>query len=408
MLQQERESLWHHPSNEMHVEDIHIKFFYQPHSICFMLSVMAFLLYDALFLGRDAGAGVDVFSQNACRGLRAVFTMFMAISLITLPNGPFVRPHPAVWRLVLGVSIFYLLGLVFLLFLDYQTVREFLYWLDPELTIEARPLSPEDVAEYSANCAFTFANLWSRFDIFIVAHSAGWVSKALMLRSPAVCWSLSIFWEGTEELFAPLLPNFYECWWDKWIYDVLVCNGAGILIGHLVGKYFEMKQYTWQSVPEIPTIRGKAKRALLQFTPNSWTPVRWLTGTGWQRYLQLTFLFGMVTVVELNTFLLKHIFEVPSKHPLNVWRLVLISMMCLPGIRQYFIYIADPTCKRIGVQCLVLFGIIFIESAISLKFGWVERSVFAGPLTTQIICIWLLCLFAFTGISTFVSVRFDA
>jgi hypothetical protein len=36
--------------------------------------------------------------------------------MIQLPNGPFFRPHPVVWRGVLAVSILYELLLVFLLF----------------------------------------------------------------------------------------------------------------------------------------------------------------------------------------------------------------------------------------------------------------------------------------------------
>lgn len=31
----------------------------------------------------------------------------------------------------------------------------------------------------------------------------------------------------TEMVFAHLLPNFLECWWDALILDVLVCNGLG-------------------------------------------------------------------------------------------------------------------------------------------------------------------------------------
>ena len=28
-----------------------------------------------------------------------------------------------------------------------------------------------------------------------------------------------------------MLPNFYECWWDNVVLDVLICNGLGIFTG---------------------------------------------------------------------------------------------------------------------------------------------------------------------------------
>ena len=31
-----------------------------------------------------------------------------------------------------------------------------------------------------------------------------------------------------------LLPNFNECWWDRWLLDVLICNNLGIVAGALL------------------------------------------------------------------------------------------------------------------------------------------------------------------------------
>ncbi len=30
---------------------------------------------------------------------------FLIISVLAFPNGPFTRPHPAVWRILFGVSV---------------------------------------------------------------------------------------------------------------------------------------------------------------------------------------------------------------------------------------------------------------------------------------------------------------
>eukprot|EP00812_Abedinium_dasypus_P008370 NODE_2136_length_988_cov_332.964630.p1 GENE.NODE_2136_length_988_cov_332.964630~~NODE_2136_length_988_cov_332.964630.p1 ORF type:complete len:261 (+),score=31.84 NODE_2136_length_988_cov_332.964630:94-783(+) len=188
--------------------------------------------------------------------------------------------------------MFYFLALSFLFFLDFQAVRKLLFWLDP--TLKTVSHAPEDTTTCRTDCTLSFANLWSRFDVFILCHISEWVWRAMFVRSVTVCWSISIFWEVTEALFDTLLPVLCECWWDKWIYDVLLCNGGGILIGHMLGKHLKMKQYHW--LPEV----------------------------GWKRFMPITFLIGSSTVMSLNAFFLKHIFEVPAKHWLNVGRFVLI------------------------------------------------------------------------------------
>lgn len=113
-----------------------------------------------------------------------------------------------------------------------------------------------------------------------------------------------------------LLPNFAECWWDQVILDILLCNGGGIWLGMTVCRFLEMRTYSWASIKsvyllllfisvpflchgkasswvllqsvfwivfksvhalrrEIHSTTGKIKRAVLQFTPASWTYVRW-------------------------------------------------------------------------------------------------------------------------------------
>jgi hypothetical protein len=50
------------------------------------------------------------------RGLLAVITVMLLMGLLMFQDGPFVRPHPAIWRVVLAAGVTYLCLLVFLLF----------------------------------------------------------------------------------------------------------------------------------------------------------------------------------------------------------------------------------------------------------------------------------------------------
>ena len=88
------------------------------------------------------------------RGVYASVVAFLLFSMIQFRDGPFIRPHPAFWRVMLGINILYELALVFLLFQDLDTARGYMKLLDPSLGV---PLIEKD---YSRHCEFTFRNVW--------------------------------------------------------------------------------------------------------------------------------------------------------------------------------------------------------------------------------------------------------
>jgi phosphatidylserine synthase 2 len=60
-------------------------------------------------------------------------------------------------------------------------------------------------------------------------------------------------------------------------------------------EYFEMKQYSWQGLAEIPTLRGKMKRTMAQFTPKSWTKFEWDMTKSFKSYCTVLFILTMVS-----------------------------------------------------------------------------------------------------------------
>ena len=62
--------------------------------------------------------------------------------------------------------------------------------------------------------------------------TSDWLTQTILISD----WLISVMWELTEMVFGHLLPNFYECWWDNLILDVIICNGAGIFTGMQVCK----------------------------------------------------------------------------------------------------------------------------------------------------------------------------
>ncbi|XP_054462244.1 phosphatidylserine synthase 1 [Anoplopoma fimbria] len=367
--------------NEQQVDDICLDFFYKPHTITLLTVTVLSLMYFAFT--RD-----DEHSDNNLRvGILMVVSFFLVISVLALPNGPFIRPHPAIWSMVFGLSVLYFLFLVFLLFLNWDQVKILMYWLDPNLRYAKREV---DVMEYAVNCTvITWERVLSHFDIFAFGHFAGWTIKAMLIRSYSFCWTISITWELTELFFMHLLPNFAECWWDQVILDILLCNGGGIWLGMTACKFLEMRTYRWASIKDIHTTTGKIKRAVLQFTPASWTYVRWLDPKSSFQRLAGIYLFMILSqLTELNIFFLKHILVFQASHPLSWFRILLVGVITAPTIRQYYAYLTDTQCKRIGTQCWVFGAIIFLEALVCVKFS---PDLFSK---TQIlyVLLWLLCL----------------
>lgn len=347
--------------NERTVDDISLDFFYKPHTITLLTVSIVVLLYFA-FTRDDANL-----EQNMWSGICCVAFFFLIISVLAFPNGPFTRPHPAVWRIVFGLSVLYLMGLLFLLFQNYTTIKNVMYWFYPKL----QNFSIDLEKEYGVNCSdITLEKLWAHMDVFAFGHFFGWAMKAMLVRHYGICWTISVTWEITEMAFAHLLPNFKECWWDAIVLDVLLCNGLGIWFGMRICEKLEMRSYKWESIKDIQTTTGKIRRALLQFTPASWTHVRWMDpACTYMRFLAVTELVIFWQVTELNTFFLKHIFEVPPDHPLSVARLMLIGIIVAPTLRQYYSYVTDTRCRRVGTQCWVFGAIMLTEAIICIKFG---------------------------------------
>ncbi|XP_071810795.1 phosphatidylserine synthase 1-like isoform X2 [Apostichopus japonicus] len=364
--------------NEQEVEDITLEFFYKPHTLTLLGVAIATTLYFAFTRTNEVSS-----EQNISNGLCFVAFFFLIIGLLTFPNGPFTRPHPAIWRVVFGISVMYMLLLVFVLFQNYQDVRKMLFWVFPDLEAFDPPEK-----EYAVNCSdVSLDRIWGHVDWFAFCHFGGWALKAMLMRHYGILWTISIMWEITEFFYIHLLPNFAECWWDTLLLDVLVCNGLGIYVGMKVGDWLEIRNYHWDSIKDIKTTSGKIKRAVLQFTPASWTHVRWLDPeSSFMRVIAIYIMMLVTQLAELNTFFLKYIFNYPINHWIGIIRILIICAIVAPTIRQYYTYVTDPMCKRVGTQLWVFTAITVLEFIISIKHG---QHVFSQTIFTNVI-LWLL------------------
>ncbi|XP_038892344.1 CDP-diacylglycerol--serine O-phosphatidyltransferase 1-like isoform X5 [Benincasa hispida] len=283
------------------------------------------------------------------RGVWAMIAVFLTYCLLQAPSTILIRPHPAVWRLVHGLAVIYLVALTFLLF---------------QATL---------------------------FDEFVPAHIIGWWGKAILIRNQPLLWVLSIGFELMELTFRHMLPNFNECWWDSIILDILICNWFGIWAGMRTVRYFDGKTYKWVGLSRQPNIIGKSyiqvKRTLGQFTPAQWDKDEWHPLLGPWRFIQVLALCIVFLTVELNTFFLKYCLWVPPRNPVIVYRLVLWWLIAIPTMREYNVYLQDrKPVKKIGAFCWLSLAICVVELLICVKFG---HGLYPKPMPSWLVQFWI-------------------
>ncbi|KYQ94384.1 phosphatidylserine synthase [Tieghemostelium lacteum] len=395
-------------SNNSNTNEDPLNFLSKPHTIFALIVALIVTVYFAF---------QDEYQINSTKvGLLGAISAFLLFSMLQMRDGLFVRPHPAFWRIVMGVGVLYLCALVFLLFHSASDARALMKLLDPRLGV---PL-PE--RSYADNCDLytpdhptsKFANLMSTInDEFIWAHLFGWWGKTLLLRDSALCWVLSITFELLELTFQHYLPNFAECWWDHVILDILVCNALGIFLGLQTIKYLKMKQYNWggqqpisgagtQPSSQTSTTSQNSNiilRVAKQFTPYRFDEFHWEILSEWRRFVSVIMLTILISVIELNAFFLKTLLWIPPPNPLNIYRLLLWCLIGTPGLREYYQFATDKNTKRLGTMAWICIATIFVEVLICIKYG--GAYFWSIPFPLEVKYTWIFGTILFTIASVY-------
>jgi hypothetical protein len=74
----------------------------------------------------------------------------------------------------------------------------------------------------------------------------------------------------------------------------------GIYVGGKLCEWLELREYTWSSYQQIPSVLGKLKRSALQLTPASWTIVRWEKTKTIRRFFAIQLLVLAFHVAEVG------------------------------------------------------------------------------------------------------------
>ncbi|BAD82153.1 Phosphatidylserine synthase I-like [Oryza sativa Japonica Group] len=268
---------------------------YKPHTVSVLLAGACLLIWASGVLHPEITSSHDKVIPIK-RGVWAMIAVFLAYCTLQAPSTILIRPHPAVWRLVHGMAVVYLVALTFLLFQNYQR---------DHMVLTAETL----------------------FDEFVIAHVLGWWGKAVMIRNQLLLWVLSVGFELMELTFRHMLPNFNECWWDSIILDIMICNWFGIWAGMHTVRYFDGKTYEWVGLSRQPSIMGK-KSGCLVCSLVSLIP----------EFLSNWFILRKLVKFTLSS-LVNHFHC--GRNPLVVYRLILWWLIAIPAIREYNTYLQD-------------------------------------------------------------------
>jgi phosphatidylserine synthase 2 len=352
-------------------------------------------------------------TNNVLWGLGAALAAFVVYGALQFRDGPFIRPHPLMWRVVTAVCVAYFVLLVFLLFQDLNTVRkEWLPMLDPDL---GKPLEEKsyggECGLYTPDTVGCQDGIWSDcfkeikdkvWDEFMLAHFLGWFGKAIIMRSWVCAFMSGILFELFELTFDNWMPNFTECWWDHLILDLFGCNLLGIICGFYVCHCFQMKKYEWQGISKIKTRRGQVKRLLGQFMPMT---VEKAPGLRSMKGLFSVFLIASgVALVDLSAFLFKALLWLEPPHKFNLVRILIWWLLGIIAIREFYSYVGeihqdvhkgDEHVKRFGQHSWLALACCSLELAVCWRWINAERdfnpnSTFHKPFKPYVIELWFV------------------
>lgn len=314
-----------------------------------VFALVASLAFGACYINFGS-PGMGEYISAACCG---VLGLLLFVSMAFIPDGPFIRPSQIMWRIALGIGLFYMCILIPFLFIPLETAREAL-----RIVFDSRLGVPLPSRSYAEACGLdTWQTIFDQLDVFVALHIFGWVFKALIYRDVFFCWILSIAFELLEYALQHQLPNFAECWWDHWILDVLLCNAIGILVGLVLGRFLCVKPFAWA----YSSSRFEQK-------PTS------LATKSFKNYLQVLFLLVGSLTAEITCFYIKHLLWIPTVHPLNAFRLLLIVFLGSGAVREFYDLFSKDCHKSSTTQKARPFAavtsiILIFESIICVRWG---------------------------------------
>jgi hypothetical protein len=172
--------------------------------------------------------------------------------------------------------------------------------------------------------------------------------------------------------------------------DLFGCNMFGIILGAITIKYAGVSRINW--IYKKPTTKTHREanpmlRALSKFKPEVLTTYEWATFDSLKRYLQVCFYVFFVLSVDAMNFFLKFVLWIGAESDLLKARVAIWGFSAIITSKEYFEYLDDPNCKRVGPFFWLSCYTLFIEYSIWFKFS---RGLFDAPFPWYVQVIFIV------------------
>ena len=331
--------------------------------------------------------------SNLRMAILAANLVVIYLGVLFLPEPSIKRPFSLFWKISQASAFAYSLNILMWLCFNRENLQIILGQIyDQKL---GKPLAERSYAE---DCRFFtpehptsyFANITGSFDMFVAAHFLGWTFKVWIFRNSTMAWVMSIAFEIMEWTMEVWLPNFKECWWDHFLFDMFGCNLLGMLIGQYTIKAFKMRKLHWfmERTEKFENMRWH-QRILYVFTSrdeyiknDKW---HWLSEL-WTFNAVLWFWF-INLYLDLSYFYNKAMIDIPPPHWLCFIRIWMLGFFSIIAASDYHDYIVVRKCNSMTLPVFLLHVIMILEGLLFLKN--LRKDLFANPLHYHIKLFWI-------------------
>jgi phosphatidylserine synthase 2 len=116
-----------------------------------------------------------------------------------------------------------------------------------------------------------------------------------------------------------------------------------------------------------------------------WTKYDWSVFQSFKRYNQFLLYCGFVLGVDVMNFFLKFILWVPADHKMLQVRLFIWACTATAATKEYYEFITNINCKRVGPFLWMGFLGLAVEFSIAIKFG---MTMFHEPFPWYVQLMW--------------------
>lgn len=334
-----------------------------------------------------------------------LFFVLTYLGYFFLPEPSKSKPGKWFWKLVQGLTLAYSIMVFGLLFFSPENLQVLLRDIfDSRLGV---PLAEKD---YAADCrVFTpehptswMGNITDHIDIFVLAHFLGWAFKIWIFRNHTLAWIMSVGFEFLEFNMEVWLPNFKECWWDKWILDVFGCNLIGMIIGLWTMKVFKMRKHYWFMEPsqkgENLSLWGKFKYMLTSredfIKQDKW---HWLA----EPWTFNGVIFFTITnyALDMSYFYFKSQIHLPPSHWLFAIRIWTLAFFSIIASNDYYDYLVERKLNSMTVPLFMMYFVIGCEWLLFYKN--MKPGLFDPPVYAEVRYFWYLVLTLWLSVNAY-------